>query len=196
MIQMKALRKSVGAMIATLLLVAAGTNAVAGGLSGAIFTTDVTGLFVNGNVYDHADEVYLNGGPKPNAPCTAAGLPSDPGGSNYYFQVTDPSGKVLLSLDPVTAREVKVEGGVIVGPAGISSNHSFSAAVGQCPSQTVQLCPFGPSPNAGEEYKVWMTKVADYNNADGFFVPSKSKTDNFKVTEYTGKYCPPPGPDD
>jgi hypothetical protein len=191
MIQMTALRNSVGAMIATLLLVAAGTNAVAAGLSGAIFTTDVTGLFVNGNVYGDDDDVYLNGGPKPNAPCTAAGLPI----GNYYFQVTDPSGKVLLSTDDVTAREVVVNNGVIVGPASPFSNHFFRA--GQCSSQTVQLCPFDPSPNAGEEYKVWMTKVDDYNNAGGFFVPSKSKTDNFKVTAYTQGCEPPPsGPDD
>jgi hypothetical protein len=45
------------------------------GLSGAIFTTDETGSFVNGNVYDSKDDVYLNGGPQPKAPCTAAGLP-------------------------------------------------------------------------------------------------------------------------
>ena len=61
----------------------------------------------------------------------------------------------------------------------------------------MQLCPFDPSPNAGEEYKVWMTKVDDYWDAGGLFVPSKSKTDNFKVTEYTQGCEPPPsGPDD
>ena len=65
MIQMISLRKVVGAMIATLLLVAAGANAAAAGLSGAIFTTRDTGEFVNANVYDSADDVYLNGGPKP-----------------------------------------------------------------------------------------------------------------------------------
>ncbi len=45
------------------------------GPSGAIFTTNADGTFVNGNVYDAATDVYLNGGPRPNAPCTAAGLP-------------------------------------------------------------------------------------------------------------------------
>jgi len=66
-----------------------------GAPSGAIFTTDTNGTFVNANVYDDPTDVYLNGGPRANAPCTAAGLPD----GDYYFQVTDPSGTVLLSAD-------------------------------------------------------------------------------------------------
>ena len=42
-----------------------------------------------------------------------------------------------------------------------------------------------PTPNPGGEYKVWMTKVSDYDTTmtkGSFgFIPSKSKTDNFKV---------------
>ena len=45
-------------------------------LSGAIFTTTVDGTIVNENVrYDAKEDVYLDGGPGPNAPPTAAGLP-------------------------------------------------------------------------------------------------------------------------
>lgn len=47
--------------------------------------------------------------------------------------------------------------------------------------------PFNTTPNPGCVYKVWMTKVSDYDesapgNVFGF-VPSKSKTDNFRTCE-------------
>jgi hypothetical protein len=80
-------------------------------LKGAIFTTTPDGGIVNENVhYENKIEVYLDGGPGPNAPKTAAGLPN----GEYYFQVTDPSGKVLLSEDPAKCRKVQVTDGVIV----------------------------------------------------------------------------------
>jgi len=65
-------------------------------LSGAIFTTVSDGTVVNANQYDSKCAVYLDGGPGPHAPATAAGLPD----GEYYFQVTDPNGKTLLSTDP------------------------------------------------------------------------------------------------
>jgi hypothetical protein len=170
----------------SLLLIAAGvfalvtvgfnSAAMAQKVSGAIFTTNANSEYVNANVYDYAHDVYLNGGPRPNAPCTAAGLPD----GDYYFQVTDPSGATLLSTDAITDRRVTVSGGLMVahsGPHGIG--------IGKCAAIngfniTVQLAPFLPTPNPGGEYKAWMTKVDDYINFGGF-TPSKSKTDNFKV---------------
>src|SRR5215472_9219196 len=85
-------------------------------VSGAIFTTIFDGSEVNVNQYASKDQVYLDGGPGPGAPTTAAGLPD----GTYYFQVTDPSGKTLLSTDAIACREVTVSGGVITGvvPAG------------------------------------------------------------------------------
>ena len=81
-------------------------------LAGAIFTTTPDGGIVNENVrYKHKIEVYLDGGPGPNAPQDAAGLPD----GDYVFQVTGPSGKVLLSEDPSKCRVVEVKDGVIVG---------------------------------------------------------------------------------
>src|SRR2546430_16988512 len=74
-----------------------GTTSVRAGVTGAIFTTTNDGNTVNGNIYQSCCDVYLNGGPGPHAPCTSAGLP--PG--DYYFQVTDPSGGILLSTDAV-----------------------------------------------------------------------------------------------
>src|SRR3989442_3725032 len=71
-------------------------------LSGAIFTTLPDGSAVNFNIYASKSDVYLDGGPPPGAPSTAAGLAD----GAYVFQMTDPSGKTLLSLDPATFRQV------------------------------------------------------------------------------------------
>ena len=156
------------------------TSTMAQQVSGAIFTTDVNSTFVNANVYDFKEDVYLNGGPRPNAPCTAAGLPD----GDYYFQVTDPSGSQLLSLDGIGERRVTIAGGLIIGYSG-----PHGIGIGKCVALngfniTVGLYPFAPTPNPGGEYKAWMTKVGDYDISKGSFgfIPSKSKTDNFKVT--------------
>ncbi len=145
------------------------------GLTGAIFTTDAGGNFVNANVYNGPDEPYLNGGPRPNAPCTAAGLPN----GEYYFQVTDPSGSVRLSTDDIEERRIRVFAGIIIAYLGTTHFTSF----GQCGDITVQLSPFSQTPNPGGEYKVWMTPVSAYSPGAGShgFLPKSSKTDNFKV---------------
>src|SRR6185503_10510633 len=150
-------------------------------VSGAIFTTDQNSSYVNGNVYDSMEEVYLNGGPRPNAPCTAAGLPS----GDYYFQVTDPSGSQLLSTDVIEYRRTTVSGGLFINATAFH-NIGIGKCVGVNPNNiTVQLAPFNPTPNPGGEYKVWVTKVSDYDvtmtKGSFGFIQSKSKTDNFKV---------------
>jgi hypothetical protein len=178
-----------GATVIALLTIVLNTAAVAQHVSGAIFTTNEYSTFVNGNVYDYKDDVFLNGGPRPNAPCTAAGLPD----GNYYFQVTDPSGSVLLSEDHISYRQVYVSGGLIVAHYG---NYHYTG-VGKCADLangitniTVRLYPFKPTPNPGGEYKAWMTKVSDYDmtmtKGSFGFIPSKSKTDNFKVASPVG----------
>src|SRR5712664_4603576 len=95
-------------LVSALCLAAVASTAEAG-VSGAIFTTTVTGSAVNANQYESKCAVYLDGGPGPHAPATAAGLPD----GDYYFQVTDPSGGQLLSTDPVSNRRFHVTGGVI-----------------------------------------------------------------------------------
>lgn len=171
-------------------------SAWSAGPSGAIFTTTANGSRVNANLYSSKCEVYLDGGPGPNAPAGAAGLPD----GDYYFQVTDPSGKSLLSTDVVTNRRFQVAGGVIVAytgvggpvhPLGYDQDHPELGAItiriahGACPAD------FLDSPNG--VYKVWATKTSDFvgnpNQVDNDcgngcfhgFVPAKSKTDNFKA---------------
>ncbi len=110
--------RRIGALLIVASMLLAGI-AQAAPPSGAIFTTTPDGGIVNENVrYELKREVYLDGGPPPNAPQTAAGL--DDG--YYVFQVTDPSGKYLLSMDPARCRVVRVEDGVIqelVPPTGV-----------------------------------------------------------------------------
>lgn len=183
-------------------LVFGAQQAFAGPLPGAIFTTLEDGSRVNHNIYEKMEDVYLDGGPGQNAPSNAAGLPE----GDYYFQVTDPSGKQLLSEDPVKCRRFHVnEFGVIdfVYPAtcwqkirgkwseadcthatGIDVDHNDVGAI------TVQLMPYEKTPNKGGVYKVWVTPVEKFvgdpnqiDNPDFFhgFVPAWSKTDNYKV---------------
>jgi hypothetical protein len=153
-------------------------------LSGAIFTTDVTGVPVNLNIYDAKEDVYLNGGPGINAPDDAAGLPA----GTYSFQVTDPSGKTLLSSDDVSCRQFTVDAsGVIqsVAPGGACAH--ATGTDGEDAGITVQLFPYDDTPNNGGVYKVWVTPTELLDcTAPGnknCFVPRYSKTDNFKVKQ-------------
>ena len=171
--------------------------------SGAIFTTVANGTIVNANIYNSKCAVYLDGGPGPQAKATAAGLPD----GDYFFQVTDPNGNVLLSTDPVSNRKFHVQGGVITASLGthataVDQDHAAQGA------RTIQVantnCPadYLDTPNTGGVYKVWATPVADYvgnpanvdNPCSGScshgFVHSKSKTDNFKVLNgSTATFC-------
>jgi hypothetical protein len=168
--------------------------------SGAIFTTLPDGSAVNFNIYDSKYDVYLDGGPGQNAPQHAAGL--DDG--VYVFQVTDPSGKVLLSSDFAACRRVSVVGGVIKALVtdGCSTPHATGTDVDWA-AMTVQLMPYNDTPNNGNEYKAWVTYVEDFLDAcaangvtNGLavvdcglgrrgnfhgFLGRHSKTDNFKV---------------
>lgn len=170
----------------------------AAGVSGAIFSTDVNGTQVNQNIYDSKCAVYLDGGPGPHAPAKAAGLPD----GDYYFQVTNPNGSVLLSTDPVSNRQFHVSGGLITAytgtggpahPTGYDQDHGAQGAI------TIQVanasCPadFLTTPDQGNVYKVWATPVgsfvgnpANVDNPCGGgcshgFLNSQSKTDNFKA---------------
>jgi hypothetical protein len=167
--------------------------------SGAIFTTVKDGSEVNFNHYAAKEDVYLDGGPGPGAPQTAAGL--DDG--TYVFQVTDPSGKKLLSTDAPKHRRFTVTNGVITALVPSSAPHNTGVDVDHG-AITVQLMPYLDTPNNGGVYKAWVTFEEDYKagaralgvpagqelevvdagykggNCHGF-VPAHSKTDNFKV---------------
>ena len=168
------------------------------GFSGEFFVTTVTGAVMSGNRFASKCAVYLDGGPGPHAPRRAPGLPD----GDYYFQVTDPSGQVLLSTDPVSNRKFRVSGGVInaftgtggpAHPTGVDQDNAARGAI------TIQLanssCPtdYLKTPHASNIYRVWVTPVANLvgkpanvDNPCGHgcfhgFEPSRSKSDNFKA---------------
>src|SRR5215470_14319315 len=173
------------ACLVTGLLLFAAQPASAQNFSGSIFTTFADGATVNGNNFPSKDAVYLNGGPQNTH---SNGLP--PG--TYYFQVTDPSGAVLLSTDDITCRQVVV--GIGSGGQGVFQGAPAIPVPGACAASDgglgnfhangainpanggsipIQLCaqsgcPAGSpdyldTPNHGGEYKVWLTPVADYD---------------------------------
>jgi len=154
----------------------------------AIFTTARDGTIVKENIFALSTDVYISGGPR-NA--KASRLPD----GTYYFQVTDPSGKTLLSTDIAQCRQLKVSGGRIAGATGPGCEHAngtFNPANGVLP---VQLFQFSPTPNAGNEYKVWLiaqtpgTSISETDAKVLIFSPSDASTDNFKV-QYA--VAPPP----
>jgi hypothetical protein len=166
--------------------------------SGAIFTTVSDGSEVNFNIYPSKEAVYLDGGPGIGAPQGAAGL--DDG--TYVFQVTDPSGKVLLSTDLAKCRRFTVSGGIITGVVVTGGCEHLTGLDVDHGATTVQLMPYSDTPNNGGVYKAWVTLENDYvagcaalgvangleavdcgqaaGNLHGF-VPANTKTDNFKV---------------
>jgi hypothetical protein len=202
---MRTARKSyLGALGLLITLVFTLQSTAAPPLPGAIFTTTSDGTVVNGNTkYESKCDVYLDGGPGPNAPPGAAGLPE----GDYYYQVTDPSGKKLLSTDPVSNRRLHVSAdGVIVAETGVGGPpHPTGVDIDQAAlgAITIQLanntCPldFLDTPNNGGVYKAWITPVGDPTEVDNpcgpgcfhGFIPARSKTDNFKVGDKTPTFC-------
>jgi hypothetical protein len=177
-------------------------------LPGAIFTTTFDGTVVNANTqYTSKCDVYLDGGPGPNAPAKAAGLPA----GDYYFQVTDPSGQKLLSTDPVSNRKFHVStAGVITAYTGVGgpvhltgTDHDHSDLGAITISLANSTCPadYLDTSNNGGVYKVWVTPVANFVGdatkvdnpcATGCFhgfASSTSKTDNFKVKPVQATFC-------
>ncbi len=172
-------------------------------ISGSIFTTLPDGTAVNHNLFADPETVYLNGGPQN---LTGSGLPD----GVYYFQVTTPSGALLLSNDPATDRIVRASNGRFAGrvmndpptytlfpippppypPVGPPTyphpDGPQNPANGSVPCQ---LWPFDLTTNQGGEYKVWLIPVdkatIDQDGVHLTFKGGDSKTDNFKIGQGT-----------
>jgi len=139
--------------------------------TGSVFTGEWTGSAwdVNANTISDPNAVYLSGGPHNQ---NANGLPLR---TVYYYQVTDPSGKTLLSLDDISCRMAQVlpntnNQGVIFGlpPGAPPCSHpdglSKSLPVDPNGGDPIQLMPFAPTPNNGGVYKLWIVPVDIYNS--------------------------------
>jgi len=172
--------------------------AMADSLHGEISVTDREGETVQGNHFLHCCDVFLNARPQGHSHCDGERLPD----GEYYFQVTNSSGALLLSSDDIQQRRIRISDGVIVEYLGVSGScmHEVGdgASVELNPADiSVQLMPFGASPNHDGEHKVWLTRVCDYNPEDCHsvhgFLHNRSKTAHFKCQpEMPGPPPPPP----
>lgn len=129
-------------------------------ISGAIFTTDLS-RDTNVNIYTSKTAVFLNGGPLQDG---AAGLPD----GSYYVMVTDPSGKTILGSSLYNP-DPSYQKPIIVIDGKFAALYQLSSAV----YQEDGAAGYATTPNAGSEYKVWVS-------ADPNFAKSLTKTDNFK----------------
>ena len=93
--------------------------------TGAIWTSDPHGERVNGNLYKNPRKVYLAGGPHRIG---SAALPD----GVYYFQVTDPASKQLLSNDDIADRRFTVENSYITSssPGTHDENDDTTRGIG------------------------------------------------------------------
>ncbi len=142
---------------------------------GSVFMLNRVGGHVNGNSFARKDAVYLSGGQ--GASCLAAGLAD----GDYCFQITDPAGSVLLTPEPIVERSVRVAGGRLSAYLGTTRP---AANVGPCGALNVRLAPFVTTPYPNGEYKLWLTRIADYDAGGSQlfgFDPALSKSDNFRV---------------
>jgi hypothetical protein len=146
--------------IATLLLLTPSGSAISllANLTGAIFTTNSGCGGNNINLFDSKDAVYLNGGPANSG----SGLPDGP----YYVKVTAPDGTLLGTSigsgndTPVNVTAGKFDACYKLSDILITANNSTPG--------------YDDTPNNGDEYKVWVSRVSDFSN-------NETKTDNFKV---------------
>lgn len=141
---------------------------------GGIFTTLADGARVHANRYFDREDVYLDASPGPHERAQASGLSA----GDYFFQVTDPSGRELLSSDHVSCRRVHVNGAgfidhVYPGTTYVRSGtdwralpclhqQGFDLHAAHDDAITVRLFPYDPSPSDGGVYKVWLTPVSEY----------------------------------
>jgi hypothetical protein len=144
-------------------------------VGGSAFVLDRYGAHMPGNTFERLDAVFFSAGR--GVTCTGSPLAD----GDYYFQITDPAGTVLLSSDLLEDRRVRVTGGLLAQYLG--TKH-LASRKGPCGSLYLRLLPFLPTPYPIHEYKVWLTRVQDYDplltNLFGFD-PALSKSDNFRV---------------
>jgi hypothetical protein len=123
----------------------------------------------------------------------------------------DPNGKTLLSTDAVANRRLHVSSSGVIDaysgsggplhPTGIDQDHPELGAITIRLANATCSTDYLDTPNGGGVYKVWVTPAADFvgdptlvdnicgNGCFHGFVPSKSKTDSFKVVPTTATFC-------
>ncbi len=121
-------------------------------LSESISVSLWDGSTPDGGIFTYPCDVYLTTGrtePEYSLP-----------DGDYLFQVTDVSGRTLLSSDETKLRQVRITGGTLHGVSGEGRHGMGGDSLGG--ATTVQLCPFDESPDASGVYQLWLTPVEDF----------------------------------
>ncbi|HEX9305002.1 MAG TPA: SdrD B-like domain-containing protein [Thermoanaerobaculia bacterium] len=120
---------------------------------GVVTTVDASSTAVS--IFPDKEAVFFTAGPT-NSACAFTQFVSD---GRYYFQVTDLSGRRLLSSDPVAERVVTVHNGVLSSYDG--TTHSTEAQ-GPCGALAVGVAPFRDAGNLVASYLLWLTPVSRF----------------------------------
>ena len=159
-------------------------------LSGAIFTTTMNGV-ASTRTTTHkvrCDRRVARWGPRTERAAERRGLPD----GDYYFQVTDPSGKTLLSTDPVDEQAVPRHwrdhcpaclAQVITTTASTSTMARRPLNCARTTTRQTRAASTRPGSRRSSEFRGNPNLVDNPCRGGCFhgFVASSSKTDNFKV---------------
>ncbi|HJW13441.1 MAG TPA: SdrD B-like domain-containing protein [Thermoanaerobaculia bacterium] len=126
--------------------------------SGSIGTVAASTPALPQSVFGHREDVFFAGGPL-SSPCFFPAYLPD---GKYYFQVTDSTGKALLSTDVVSERAVTVKSGVIGSYDG--KTHATDGKT-VCGSLAVNLMPYADAGSQKAAYVVWLTASADFDGS-------------------------------
>jgi serine-aspartate repeat-containing protein C/D/E len=126
--------------------------------SGSIGTVASASPARSQGVFGRREDVFLAGGPL-TSPCFFPAYLPD---GKYYFQVTDSTGKTLLSTDVVSERAVTVGGGVIASYDG--KTHTVDGKTA-CGSLAVNLMPYADAGSQKAAYVVWLTSAANFDGS-------------------------------
>ena len=157
-------------------------------VTGVITTVGATGA--PRDVFADKDDVFFTAGPTATG-CAFTQFLND---GRYYFQVTDLSGRRLMSSDPVAERVVTVRNGVLFSADGPAHGHATRDR-GPCGGLSVGLAPFRDAGNRDADYLLWLTPVASFTGDANLidpvcgagcfhgFRPETSLTTHFRVED-------------
>ena len=115
--------------------------------------TTVNASSAAASVFSNKEDVFFTAGPTAS-PCAFSQFVPD---GRYYFQVTDLSGRRLLSSDALTERAVTVRNGVLAAYNG--TTHATQSQ-GPCGALAVGVAPFRDAGNLVASYLLWLTPAA------------------------------------
>ena len=119
--------------------------------SGIVTTVNASSAAVS--VFSNKEDVFFTAGPTAS-PCAFSQFVPD---GRYYLQVTDLSGRRLLSSDALTERAVTVRNGVLAAYNG--TTHATQSQ-GPCGALAVGVAPFRDAGNLVASYLLWLTPAA------------------------------------